>query len=523
MTESKEQNGQIAELPEDWKAKAARKRQACREKIPKHWLLPDSITSELEYPLEKHPNRLIKMRIAQRSGILTDREVSITEDYTVLDLLEAMASSKLSALEVTIAFSKRAAIAGQLTNCVTETYFEQAQERAKELDALKAQGKSAGPLHGLPISLKDGFKIKGGEATIGMIFLLGQIAEKNSPLVDILLGQGAVIYVKTNIPQTLMTADSENNIFGRTLNPHNTRLGAGGSSGGEGALVAFRGSPLGVGTDIAGSIRIPSLCDGTYGFKPSTSRVPYGGQASPSPPGMNFFLACAGPLANDIDALSIFTKAAIDARPAMYDTTALDIPWRELQPLNKPRLKLGMITEDPLYPLHPPIRRALNEAARVLESQGHEIVHLDPAECLVAEAVEVAIAYFATRHAGPDMIEQGGEPAINSVVQTRKVMGGIAPNFLKELDKLQGIEKLAALNVKRMALSEAWREIWRKYRFDAVICPAAQHTALPHDEWGIPPYTVFLNTLDVRRPLDVFLNKQLTRWTRSIQLPSSHS
>ena len=500
VASAKETTAQTSELPrEDWQIKVSRKRQACRDKIPKEWLLPDSVTRELRYPLEEHSNRLIEINIAKRSGIMTERELSITEDYNVSALLEALASSELSALDVTLAFSKRAAIAGQLLNCVTETYFEQAQERAKQLDTMKVEGKSAGPLHGLPISLKDGFKIKGLEATIGFVSFLGRIAENNSPLVDILLQQGAVIYVKTNVPQTLMTGDSVNNIFGRTLNPHNTFLGAGGSSGGEGALVAFRGSPLGVGTDIAGSIRIPSLCDGTYGFKPSSNRIPYGGQASPSPPGMNFFLACAGPLANDIEALKIFSKAVIDARPAMLDSTALDVPWRDLQPLKPSKLKLGLIAEDPLFPLQPPIKRALDEAARMLEADGHEIVRLDPAECLVAEATEVALAFFASKVAGPDLIEEGGEPAVNSVVLTRKALSGLAPKFLKDIDNLQGVDKLAALNVKRAAVLDAWRELWRKHQLDAVLSPSAQHTALPHAHYGIPPYTVFLNTLDVSR------------------------
>lgn len=114
-----------------------------------------------------------------------------------------------------------------------------------------------------------------------MSFINRPAADFNSPLVDILLDNGAVLYVKTNIPQTLMTADSENNVFGRVLNPNKLTLTAGGSSGGEGALVGMRGSILGVGTDIGGSIRIPAFCCGTYGFKPSTDRVPFGGQTNP--------------------------------------------------------------------------------------------------------------------------------------------------------------------------------------------------------------------------------------------------
>lgn len=135
-----------------------------------------------------------------------------------------------------------------------------------------------------------------------------------------------ILVVQTLTEQ--QTADSDNNIFGRTLNPSNTALTAGGSSGGEGAIVAFRGSPLGIGTDVAGSIRIPASCCGTYGFKPTVNRIPFGGQAIMSDLGLRAIMACAGPLANDIDALEILVKAVIDHGPARYDAKAFDLPWR---------------------------------------------------------------------------------------------------------------------------------------------------------------------------------------------------
>ena len=86
--------------------------------------------------------------------------------------------------------------------------FEEAQARAEYLDNLRAQGKSAGPLHGLPVSIKDNFQYKGREATIGMVTFMDEVASANSALVDILLNLGAVIYVKTNVPQTMMVRDS---------------------------------------------------------------------------------------------------------------------------------------------------------------------------------------------------------------------------------------------------------------------------------------------------------------------------
>ena len=151
---------------------------------------------------------------------------------------------------------------------------------------------------------KDPFSYVGVASTIGFTsFLDNPLPTENAPLVKILLELGAILYCKTNIPQTMMTGDSHNFLFGRVLNPHKLKLGAGGSSGGEGALVAMRGSILGIGTDIGGSIRIPALCNGTYGFKPSSHRVPYGGQASPVRAGSPGFPPVAGPLANSFDDL----------------------------------------------------------------------------------------------------------------------------------------------------------------------------------------------------------------------------
>ena len=484
---------------EDWQTRVARKRESCLERIPKEWLLPSSILEGLQQPLEAKANNLMKADIPRKSKIMTEHEISITEDYAVAALLEALTTSKLTALEVTLAFAKRAAIAGQLLNCLTETYFEEAQERAKQLDAMKSKGEITGPLHGLPISIKDGFKVKGSDASIGFVSFLGRTSEANSPLVDILLELGAIIYVKTNIPQTLMTADSHNNVFGRTLNPHNTMLTAGGSSGGEGALVAFRGSPLGIGTDVAGSIRIPALCDGTYGFKPTASRIPYGGQASPRPPGYNFFLACAGPLANDMDGLQVLVKAVIQATPARFDSTSLDVPWRSVRNPAKSKLRIGLLPEDPVHPLHPPVKRALSEVARLISIQGHEIVRLQSAECHVADASEVAFRYLSLARwkTGSSPIEQGGEPLMPSVEMARNVMGRMPKHFIDDINGLEELPLLAALNVKRAAIDEDWRKLWNKYQLDAVLAPAAQHTAVPHDQYELPPYTVFLNCLDV--------------------------
>lgn len=291
------------------------------------------------------------------------------------------------------------------------------------------------------------------------------------------------------------TADSENNVFGRTLNPHNTSLTAGGSSGGEGALVALRGSLLGVGTDIAGSIRIPSLCCGVYGFKPTADRIPFGGQVSPALHGVPGLVPCAGPLATSFADLELFFKAVLDADPAQYDSSAVSIPYiskpgSTLEDLRKRPLRIGLLPEDPAFPLHPPVKRALAEASAALSKAGHEIIKLpfDPATG-AAKANGISFQMFSIDPLDTSMkyIQASGEPPVNSVKLS------IPPG---EKHKYT-IDQLAGLNVQRRVYADSWRQVWLENNLDIVLAPGAQNTAVPHDTYGMPPYTLIWNFLDV--------------------------
>lgn len=147
-------------------------------------------------------------------------------------------------------------MAQQALNCLTEIFFDKAYERARFLDEhFQRTGTVLGPLHGLPIALKDSINVAGVDSTIGMTGYAFQPEKENSVVVDILLSLGAVVYVKTNVPQSMMVPDTENFVFGRCRNPHSKYLTAAGSSGGLGALVGFRGALMGIGTDVGGSVR----------------------------------------------------------------------------------------------------------------------------------------------------------------------------------------------------------------------------------------------------------------------------
>jgi len=292
-----------------------------------------------------------------------------------------------------------------------------------------------------------------------------------------------------------MTADSENNVFGRTLNPQNTSLTAGGSSGGEGSLVAFRGSILGIGTDIAGSIRIPALCCGIYGFKPSANRVPYGGQAAGGMQGLPKLTASAGPLAHDLDDIDLVLRAILSSRTDDYDSTAIFSPWRTVQIPR--RLRIGILAEEKVFPLHTPIRRAMRTATEALAEAGHEIVHLssDPSTS-VSLANRLAFSYYIL---GPDQSHEHfgphGETRVASVAARYNPMfSGSFP--VETYLELEPFEKMNQLHIARRAYHEAWRKHWLAHEIDVLLAPAAQNTAVPHDTYGWPPYTQIWNLLD---------------------------
>jgi amidase len=183
--------------------------------------------------------------VIEACGILSAKELEITNTTEGPRILHNITSRTWTSEAVATAFCKRAAVAQQLIGCCTEMFFEKAIRCAIELDEYLARtGKPIGPLHGLPISLKDSYDIEGEDTTLGWVGLVGKPALEDGLAVQQLKSLGAVIYCKTNIPQSLMMSDSYNHVFGQSVNALNRNLISGGSSGGDGALVGARGSFL---------------------------------------------------------------------------------------------------------------------------------------------------------------------------------------------------------------------------------------------------------------------------------------
>ncbi|KIW30847.1 uncharacterized protein PV07_02540 [Cladophialophora immunda] len=471
-----------------WKAIAARKQASRAARIPSKWHIPSSVLPKDPPSLEHGPQNVLGVP----RQFLSRSEIEITEDYTVESLLSALASKKLSCEEVAAAFCHRAAIAHQLTNCLTEPLFDSAIQRAKELDAYLAQnGRPFGPLHGLPVSVKDTFNVKGVDTSIGLAYLCEKPATENAPLVNLLLSLGCVIVAKTNIPQTLASLDSINNVFGRTMNPINRLCTAGGSSGGEGVLVAMKGSILGIGTDIGGSIRVPAMCNGVYGFKPSNNRIPYGGQALTGREGMSrtSVQAVAGPIARSVRDIDVFLREVIP-RATMWAEDCMPCPW----PLSDPsprslqgsgpngEIVIGILRSDGNCTLLPPITTILNEVSVGLSGAstraGAKILVkelLTPRAWTRSQSVMSKLMGVDGGVVMNQMIQATGEPLV-PWMQTRFRSG-----------KPQALERVAELQAQRAQLEREMLGLWsevdahgrRRPVLDAIVCPVAPHPVPP--------------------------------------------
>ncbi|OIW28582.1 amidase [Coniochaeta ligniaria NRRL 30616] len=433
--------------------------------------------------------------LPRTSGVLSERELDITERYDSVELLECIRDGKYSAAEVTQAFCKRAAIAQQALNCLTEIFFDRAVERAAYLDDyLRKNGKPVGPLHGLPVALKDSINVAGVDSTIGMAAFAFDAVKENSVIVDVLLALGAVLYVKTNVPQSMMTPDTENNVFGRSRNARSRCLTAAGSSGGLGALLGMRGALMGIGTDVGGSVRIPAYCNGVYAIKPSSGRLPYHklrGYLSLGAEAIGI-LCVNGVMAISMRDCDLLLRTVSDAEPWLLDPGFSYLPW-DNSPLPDRPLVIGIIVEDHETSPLPPLIRIMRETCDKLRAAGHEVVEMDFYKC--AELAQNAVGHFKVE--GGKALDAAraatGEPYVDSVAQ-----GGLYPCEEGTLSDL------FALTAERLDLQTDWLSYWastaRKSSsgrpVDAILCPPQTCLPRPHDTLIRSHFSRIWNVLD---------------------------
>lgn len=186
---------------------------------------------------------------------------------------DRLARGEVSARESVDAQIERIEAVNPAINALVVSCFDQARAEADAADAKRARGETLGPLHGLPVSIKECLALQGTAATGGLTTRKALIDTVDDPHVARLRAAGGIVLGKTNVPQLMSFVETENPLYGLTRNPWHHDRACGGSTGGEGALIAAGGSPLGLGTDIGGSIRVPAAFCGIFGLKPGSGRA----------------------------------------------------------------------------------------------------------------------------------------------------------------------------------------------------------------------------------------------------------
>ncbi len=389
------------------------------------------------------------------------------------ELLTAIGDRRVGCVELLEFYLARAERHNPALNAIIVWQVEQARERAQAADAALAQGERWGPLHGIPMTVKESFNVAGLPTTFGNPLWKDNIAAENAFLIDRLLQAGAVVFGKTNVPFMLADAQSYNEIYGTTNNPWDPTRSPGGSSGGEAVTLAAGLSALGAGSDIAGSLRNPAHYSGVYGHKPTWGLISTRGHA---PPGIMTptDISVVGPVARSAEDLDLALRAL--AAPDLLQRAA----WRIALP--------------------PPRRRWLRDF-RVAVWASSPLCRIDTS---VSDVFDRAID--AIRRAGA-VVDDAARPGIDDEAHHRLFMlllRAATASRMRDEDFVRQQEIAATLTEDDMSdraavargatlMHRAWgtaneartklRYIWHEFfeRFDVLLTPVAATAAFPHN------------------------------------------
>ncbi|MBX7169021.1 MAG: amidase [Pirellulales bacterium] len=301
------------------------------------------------------------------------------------ELARRIRAGELTAFAVVDAHIRRIEAVNPLINAMVVPRFAAARVEAQAADDRQRRGEPLGPLHGVPISVKECFFVPGTRATIG-VDALDEVTSGESVLVSRLRAAGAIVLGKTNIPQLMVMHETDNPVYGRTNNPWCVDRGPGGSSGGEAAMVAAGGVALGLGNDLGGSIRQPAHSCGICGLKTTSWRLPESGSRT-NWNGMESLVTAAGPLARHVADLNLALSVLAAPGLEQVDTRIPPVAWRDPADVQLEQLTVGYWTDDGAMQPSPAIRRAVREAADSLAARGMKVVPFSPPD--FAEALSI--------------------------------------------------------------------------------------------------------------------------------------
>jgi amidase len=388
-------------------------------------------------------------------------------NFSAREMAGKVRSGEISSVELVQAHLEQIERLDPTIHAVTLTLQDSALRDAQAADRKLASGEECGPLHGVPVSIKDSIDVAGVPTTAGTL------GRKNAPptaedatLVRRLREAGAIPIVKTNLPDLLFSFESDNLIFGRTRNPYDASRTSGGSSGGEAALIAACGSPLGLGSDSAGSVRLPAHFCGIASIKPTSGRLPRTGHVPPAG-GWIERLWQIGPMARYVADLRLAMQILAGEDGA--DFTSPPVPLLDAPDLRN--LRVAFFDDNGFATCIPQVQDAVRRCAQFLLRMGVAIEEEKPPG--VEQAYELEMAIF-----GADGAE-GIDAYLAEHGSTK-----IHPLTADFVNRMRRFRASGAEFAHRWAQWDEYRAQMAHFfeRYDAVVCPVYTQPALRHGE-----------------------------------------
>ncbi len=376
-------------------------------------------------------------------------------------------------------------------NAIVAVDFASARKQAKELDAALARGEIRGPLHGVPMTIKDTIEVAGMPCTAGAVKLRDHIPKCHARVVESLINAGAVIFGKTNVPLFAQDFQSFNDVYGQTNNPWDASRVPGGSSGGAAAALAAGLTFLEIGSDIGGSIRNPSHFCGVFGHKPTFDIVSLRGHIPPMPglfPGdytMSGDIAVIGPMARTAGDLKMCLELIAGAQKPQQTAWTFSLPPSRKKHVKE--FKVGIWLDDPDFPVDSQVGGCLSDLVDRLAAAGARIEAARPEICF-RDCHDIYVRLLT---------------AVPNAGISREVFAGMQAELLK-LDPgdkrfyaqlIRGATLLhrdwVVLDYLRLMMRQKWADYFTE--FDVLLCPAAPVTAFEHDHSDFFTRTLTVN------------------------------
>jgi amidase len=393
---------------------------------------------------------------------------------SAFELASAIKSGELTSSEVLEFFLDRVDKVNPRLNIVVAEDRDRARKRATEADVAITKGEDWGPLHGVPITIKDAYATEGIVTVDGIPEYKDFIPEFNADGVQRYVDAGAIVFGKTNVPLNSSDIQSYNVIYGQTNNPWDVSRTCGGSSGGASAALAAGLTPLELGSDIGGSIRTPAHFNGIFGHKPSHGIVSQRGHL-PVPESLSEGdLWVPGPLATSVDDLKQAMKLLIGPNEAMAVGWKVDLPPARAE--NPDQLRVATYFEDPNVVLDVESKALLESTAATLEKIGARVTRDVKPDFDTTENHEVYMRLLTAA------MSAGIPPAERAKMEELANNAAPGTNDPEELNAQMATASHTdwiILNERRFRLASQWREFFQDY--DVLLCPVAVVPAFSHD------------------------------------------